>query len=202
MLLVGLTGGIASGKSTVAARLVQRGVMLIDADAIAREVVEPGTSGFAAIVERFGSDVLLPDGSIDRPALGRVVFADPEDRADLNAITHPRVAEEIASRLAALADFPGVVVVDVPLLVETQVDRGYQAIVVVAARPAVQLQRLIRERGMPEADARARIAAQASLEERLARATHVIWNEGTLEELHVRTDEVADELLARAAALH
>ena len=202
MLLVGLTGGIAAGKSTVAARLVQRGVMLIDADAIAREVVEPGTSGFAAIVERFGSDVLLPDGSIDRPALGRVVFADPEDRADLNAITHPRVAEEIASRLAALADFPGVVVVDVPLLVETQVDRGYQAIVVVAARPAVQLQRLIRERGMPEADARARIAAQASLEERLARATHVIWNEGTLEELHVRTDEVADELLARAAALH
>jgi len=202
VLLVGLTGGIAAGKSTVAARLVQRGVMLIDADAIAREVVEPGTSGFAAIVERFGSDVLLPDGSIDRPALGRVVFADPEDRADLNAITHPRVAEEIASRLAALADFPGVVVVDVPLLVETQVDRGYQAIVVVAARPAVQLQRLIRERGMPEADARARIAAQASLEERLARATHVIWNEGTLEELHVRTDEVADELLARAAALH
>jgi dephospho-CoA kinase len=202
VLLVGLTGGIAAGKSTVAARLVQRGVMLIDADAIAREVVEPGTSGFAAIVERFGSDILLPDGSIDRPALGRVVFADPEDRADLNAITHPRVAEEIASRLAALADFPGVVVVDVPLLVEAQVDRGYQAIVVVAARPAVQLQRLIRERGMPEADARARIAAQASLEERLARATHVIWNEGTLEELHVRTDEVADELLARAAALH
>lgn len=200
MLLVGLTGGIASGKSTVAARLVERGAVLIDADAIAREVVAPGTSGLAAVVDRFGPDVLLADGSLDRPALGRIVFADPEARANLNAITHPRVAEQIASRLSALSAFPGVVVVDVPLLVEAKVDRGYQAIIVVAAQPEVQLQRLMRDRGMQEADARARITAQASLEERLARATHVIWNEGTLEDLQARTDEVADDLLARAAA--
>lgn len=201
MLLVGLTGGIGAGKSTVAARLVERGAVLIDADVIAREVVAAGTSGLAAVVDRFGPDVLLPDGSLDRPALARIVFADAEARAALNAITHPLVAEEIASRLAALADFPGVVVVDVPLLVEAQVDRGYQAVVVVAARPAVQLERLTRDRGMDEAEARARIAAQASLEERLARATHVIWNEGSLEDLRARTDEVADDLLARAAAL-
>jgi len=201
VLLVGLTGGIGAGKSTVAARLVERGAVLIDADVIAREVVAAGTSGLAAVVDRFGPDVLLPDGSLDRPALARIVFADAEARAALNAITHPLVAEEIASRLAALADFPGVVVVDVPLLVEAQVDRGYQAVVVVAARPAVQLERLTRDRGMDEAEARARIAAQASLEERLARATHVIWNEGSLEDLRARTDEVADDLLARAAAL-
>lgn len=200
MLLVGLTGGIASGKSTVSARLVERGAVLIDADAIARDVVAPGTSGLAAVVDRFGPDVLLGDGSLDRPALGRIVFADAEARAALNAITHPQVAGEIASRLAALADFPGVVVVDVPLLVEANVDRGYQAIIVVAAQPEVQLQRLIRDRGMQEADARARITAQASLDQRLARATHVIWNEGTLEDLQARTDEVADDLLAQAAA--
>jgi len=200
VLLVGLTGGIGAGKSSVAARLVERGAVLIDADVIAREVVAPGTSGLAAVVDRFGAGVLHPDGSLDRPALGRIVFADPEARVALNAITHPLVADEIAARLAALVDFSGVVVVDVPLLVEAQVDRGYQAVVVVAANPAVQLERLIRDRGLEEAEARARIAAQASLEERLVRATHVIWNEGTLEDLCARTDEVADDLLARARA--
>lgn len=198
MYLVGLTGGIGSGKSTVAARLVERGARLIDADAVAREVVEPGRPAFADIVAHFGQEVVAADGGLDRAALGRVVFADQDKRALLNRLTHPRVTEEIAARLARLAGFPGVVVVDVPLLVEAGIDRGYAAVVVVATQPGTQLERLVAQRGMEEGDARARIAAQAPLADKLARATHVIWNEGTLEELRARTDEVFDELTALA----
>lgn len=200
MFLVGLTGGIASGKSTVSRRLVEHGAELVDADQIARAVVRRGTPAYRKIVEHFGTGVLGADGEIDRPALGRVVFEDPARRALLNELTHPPVVEEIASRLEVLASFDGVVLLDVPLLVEAGVDRGYEAVVVVAARPEVQLERLLRDRGMRESEARARIAAQAPLEDKLAIATHVIWNEDSLDELYARTDEVARELTELAAA--
>lgn len=208
MYLIGLTGGIGSGKSTVAARMVERGARLIDADAIAREVVEPGQPAYDDIVAAFGPAVVGPDGALDRAALGRIVFADDDRRALLNRLTHPRVGEEIAARLAEIATSEpssasacaGLVVIDVPLLVETGQDRGYQAVVVVATHPDTQVARLVAGRGMDAADARARIAAQATLEEKLARATHVIWNEGSLDELRRRTDEVVDELIGSAQA--
>jgi dephospho-CoA kinase len=198
VLLVGLTGGIGSGKSTVADRLVQHGMELVDADAIAREVVYPGQPAYYKVIEHFGSDIVGDDDFIDRTALGKIVFAEPEKRAVLNELTHPRIMAEIADRLELLQAFDGVVLLDVPLLVEVGVQRGYEAIVVVAANPETQVRRLVQDRGMTEADARARLAAQAPLEDKLALATHVIWNEGTLEELHARVDEVAAELNARA----
>lgn len=200
MLLVGLTGGIASGKSTVAARFVEHGMELIDADAIAREQLRPGTEVWNRVVEHFGAEVLDSDGFVDRKVLGAIVFADNGKRQLLNQLTHPPVVDEIASRLELLQAFDGPVVLDVPLLVEAGVERGYEAVVVVAARPEVQRQRLVALRGATSAEADARIGAQAPLEEKLARATHVIWNEGSLDQLRTRTDEVARELLAAAAA--
>lgn len=200
MYLAGLTGGIASGKSTVAERMVERGAELVDADTVAREVVLPDTPTYLKIVEHFGAGILDAEGFIDRPALGRIVFGDPAKRALLNELTHPPIMAEIAERLEVLQAFDGVVVLDVPLLVEAGVARGYDAIVVVAAAPEVQLQRLVDLRGMSEADARARMDAQAPLEERLAVATHTIWNEGSLEELRAATDAVMDELVEAAAA--
>jgi dephospho-CoA kinase len=198
--LVGLTGGIASGKSTVASRFVERGMELIDADEIAREVVLPGTPAWREIVEHFGRDVLDADGFVDRPALGRIVFANPDKRVLLNEITHPRIVKDIADRLEVLAPLDVPVVVDVPLLIEGGVSRGYQAIVVVASRPETQLRRLVELRGMAEADARARIDSQAPLDDKLAVATHVIWNEGSMDELLAEADRVAGELLAAAEA--
>ena len=198
LLLVGLTGGIGSGKSTAAARFVHHGAELIDADAIAREVVYPDTPAYAKIVEHFGAGILAPDGFIDREALGKIVFADPQKRALLNEITHPRIIATIADRLELLQVYDGVVLLDVPLLVESGVSRNYEAIVVVATTPEVQLRRLVEQRGMAEADARSRIESQAPLEEKLAVATHVVWNEGTIAELHERVDEVASELTQRA----
>ncbi len=198
MYLVGLTGGIGSGKSTVAQRMVYRGAELIDADLIAREVVLPGTPTYRKILDHFGMEVLDEDGFIDRPALGRAVFADPDKRTLLNELTHPPVVHAIAEQLEVLQAFDGVVVLDVPLLVEAGVDRGYEAIVVVAAQPETQVRRLVDERGMAEEDARARIAAQAPLEDKLAIATHVVWNEGTLDELMLETDRVMEELSAAA----
>lgn len=199
MFLVGLTGGIASGKSTVAQRLVEHGVELIDADQIAREVVLPGTETWKKIVDHFGDDVLDPDGFIDRPRLGAIVFADPDKRALLNELTHPPVIAAIADRLELLTAFDGVVVIDVPLLVEAGVDRGYEAIIVVATTPETQLQRLVELRGMTPEAARARIAAQAPLEAKLAVATHVLHNDGDLDDLLKATDRLAAELNARAA---
>lgn len=203
MLRVGLTGGIGSGKSEVSRRLVARGAVLIDADLLAREVVEPGTPGLAAIVEAFGREVLLADGTLDREALGRIVFADPESRKRLNAIVHPLVGAATTARFeAALAADPAAIVVhDVPLLVESGLGRAYDAVVVVAARPETQLHRLVALRGMTEADARARMAAQASLEDRLAVATHVIWNDGALDELDAQVDEVWRALVAQNAGV-
>ena len=198
MYLVGLTGGIGSGKSTVAARLVEHGAELIDADQVAREVVEPGKPAYAKLVEHFGREILDDEGFIDRPRLGALVFGDEAKRAVLNELTHPPVIAEIASRLELLQAFDGVVIIDVPLLVESGVSRNYEAIVVVAAKPGTQLERLVQLRGMSTAEAQKRIDAQAPLEEKLAVATHVIWNEGTLNELYAEVDVVGEDLVRRA----
>jgi dephospho-CoA kinase len=200
VLTVGLTGGIASGKSTVAQRLVKHGIELIDADAIAREVVLPGTPTWKKIVEHFGRSIVDEHGFIDRQALGRIVFAHPDKRTVLNELTHPRVIEEIANRLELLQCFDGVVVLDVPLLVEIGFEQSYDAVVVVATMPQTQVERLCRDRGLSSDDARARVAAQAPLADKLAIATHVIWNEGTLAELEETVDRIAADLLERARA--
>lgn len=174
-MLIGLTGGIGSGKSTVASGLAERGAMVLDADRIAREVVEPGTPGLAAVVERFGAGMLDATGAIDRAALASVVFADPNARRDLEAIVHPAVGEEIARRVSAAP--PGaIIVVDVPLLVEVEA-RTYDLIVVVEAETATRLARLV-DRGMNRADAQARIAAQVSDAQRRTVADVVIDNNG------------------------
>ena len=198
MYLVGLTGGIGSGKSTVAARLVEHGAELVDADQVAREVVEPGKPAYAKLVEHFGREILDDEGFIDRPRLGAIVFGDESKRAVLNELTHPPVIAEIASRLELLQAFDGVVIIDVPLLVESGVARNYEAIVVVAARPETQLDRLVKLRGMSATEAQNRIDAQAPLDEKLAIATHVIWNEGTLDELYAEVDVVGKDLVRRA----
>lgn len=200
MFLIGLTGGIASGKSTVAERFVRHGAELIDADIIAREVTQPGTEAHHEIVEHFGREVLDEDGFIDRAALGAIVFADPAQRAVLNEITHPPIMAEIADQLELLVAFDGCVVLDVPLLVEAEVDRRYDAVVVVASRDHLQVERLVRYRGLTEVEAKQRVAAQAPLEAKLARATHVIWNDDSLAQLRERADEVAERLFAAARA--
>ncbi|MDQ3343644.1 MAG: dephospho-CoA kinase [Actinomycetota bacterium] len=202
MLLAGLTGGIASGKSTVSARLVEHGAELVDADAIARHLLLPGTPTWQRVRQHFGDDILTADGAIDRPALGRIVFASPQRRTLLNELTHPPVMAEIADRLEALQAFDGVVVLDVPLLVEANADRSYEAVVVVATQPETQLRRLVDLRGMAPDDARARMAAQAPLGDKLAIATHVLWNDGTLDDLLAATDDVAADLLRRARDKH
>ncbi|MBM7438329.1 dephospho-CoA kinase [Streptomyces sp. HB132] len=199
MLKVGLTGGIGAGKSEVSRLLARYGAVLIDADRIAREVVEPGTPGLTAVVEMFGPRILTPDGSLDRPALGSIVFADPARLAALNAIVHPLVGARSAELERAAG--PGAVVVhDVPLLTENGLAPLYDLVVVIDAKPATQLDRLVRLRRMTESDARARMAAQASREERLAVADLVIDNDGPLEDLEPQVREVWSELTARAAA--
>jgi dephospho-CoA kinase len=192
----GLTGGIGSGKSTVSALLVSYGAVLIDADRIAREVVEPGTPGLAAVVAEFGTGVLLPDGSLDRPGLGSIVFADPDRLAALNAIVHPLV-RDLSSRQEAAAGPGSVVVHDVPLLAENALAPLYDAVIVVDAAPSTQLDRLVRLRGMTQEEARARMAAQATREQRLAIADFVIDNDGPLEALEPQVRKVWDELRSR-----
>jgi dephospho-CoA kinase len=196
---VGLTGGVASGKSTVSAMLRELGAVVIDADALAREVVEPGTPGLDAVVATFGPEVLDPDGGLDRGRLGEIVFADPARRADLEAIVHPLVrarAQEIESGTPA-----GVLVVhDIPLLVETGQASTFDAVLVVDVPDDVQVARAVRDRGWSEDQARARISAQADRSERLAAATHVIDNAGTYEDLRQRVAEVFVELLGTAAS--
>lgn len=189
MLLVGLTGGIGSGKSTVSSMLAARGAVIIDADAITRELQQPGSEVFEAMVERFGSEILTDDGMLDRAAVAAIVFSDEAARRDLEAMVHPAVGAEMASRIAALGDGDRIVVYDVPLLVEAR-RSGYGAVVVVDADPEIALRRLVRQRGMREVDARARIANQASREERRAVADRVIDNSGTIEELEAQVDEV------------
>jgi dephospho-CoA kinase len=177
MLRIGLTGGIGSGKSTVSALLASRGAVIVDADRIAREVVEPGTPGLAAVAEAFGDGVLAPDGSLDRPALAAVVFSDPAARARLDGIVHPLVRDR-AVQLTADAPADAVLVNDVPLLVETGQAGSYDLVLVVEADLDTRLARLV-ERGLPEPDARARIAAQATDEQRRAVADVVLDNSGT-----------------------
>ncbi|MFD8775226.1 dephospho-CoA kinase [Streptomyces sp. NPDC059916] len=198
MLKVGLTGGIGAGKSEVSRLLVEHGAVLIDADRIAREAVEPGTPGLAAVVEAFGSDVLAPDGSLDRPALGAIVFADADRLAVLNAIVHPLVGARSAE-LEAAATGDSVVVHDVPLLAENALAPLYDVVVVVDASPETQLDRLVRLRGMSEEDARARMAAQATRDKRLEIADIVIDNDVPLDELHRRVGAVWADLAQRAA---
>ncbi|WP_405936267.1 dephospho-CoA kinase [Streptomyces sp. NBC_00726] len=199
MLNVGLTGGIGAGKSEVSRLLVGHGAVLIDSDRIAREVVEPGTPGLAAVAEEFGPGILTPDGALDRPALGAIVFADPDRLAALNAIVHPLVRERSAE-LEKAAGPDSVVVHDVPLLTENGLAPLYDLVIVVDAAPETQLDRLVRLRGMTEEDARARMAAQATREQRRAVADLVIDNDGPVEELTARVREVWSELSRRATA--
>jgi dephospho-CoA kinase len=196
---VGLTGGVASGKSTVAATLRELGAVVVDADVLAREVVEPGTPGLAAVVAEFGPEVLTSDGHLDRVRIGSIVFADADRRAALEAIIHPRVRER-AAEIAAAAPAGVLVVHDIPLLVETGQEGHFDAVVVVDVPPDVQLERAIRDRGWSEDEARSRIAAQATRGARLAAATHVIDNSGTVEDLRQRVTEVFVELTGENAA--
>ena len=197
MLTVGLTGGIGSGKSAVSRLLAEHGAVVVDADLVAREVVEPGTPGLARIVERFGAEVLRPDGALDRAALGARVFADPELLQALNAIVHPLVGERTAELLEqARASGAQVCVHDVPLLVENGLAGVYDAVVVVAATPQTQLDRLVRLRGMDPQEAQQRIAAQAPLADKLAVATHVVENDGPLQDLAPQVDRLWHELTA------
>ncbi|MFJ9925340.1 dephospho-CoA kinase [Streptomyces misionensis] len=197
MLKVGLTGGIGAGKSEVSRLLVEHGAVLIDADRIAREVVAPGTPGLRAVVEAFGTDVLAPDGSLDRPRLGSIVFADPDKLAVLNSIVHPLVGAR-SRELEEAAAPDAVVIHDVPLLTENGLAPLYDLVVVVDARPETQLDRLTRLRGMTEEDARARMAAQATREQRRAIADVVIDNDVPLDALRERVDAVWDDLVRRA----
>ncbi|HEX2822547.1 MAG TPA: dephospho-CoA kinase [Streptosporangiaceae bacterium] len=203
MLRVGLTGGIGSGKSEVARRLVARGAVLIDADVAAREVVVPGSRGLARITAAFGDDVLSPDGSLNRPRLGEIVFTDPELRAKLNAIVHPLVRQWMlaAERTAVQAASPPgpVIVHDVPLLAESRGKGGFDLVIVVDVPPELQVERLVSQRGMAPEQARARMAAQASREQRLDVADVVIDNAGSLADLDRRVGEVWADLQRRAA---
>jgi len=192
---VGLTGGVASGKSTVAALLRELGAVVVDSDVLAREVVEPGTPGLAAVVEAFGPAVLTADGTLDRPALGAVVFGDDAARRRLEAILHPLIRAR-AAELEAAAPKGTVVVHDIPLLVETgQADR-FDAVLVVDVPVETQVERMVRDRGMSGEDALARVAAQADRDQRLAAATHVVDNTGTREDLRDRVTEVLEKLVS------
>lgn len=192
---VGLTGGVASGKSTVSSILAELGAVIVDADLLARDVVAPGTDGLAEIVETFGPGILTPEGEMDRPAMGAIVFADEEKRRALEAIIHPRVRVRGAELEAAVGP-DDVIVHDIPLLAETGQGETFDAVLVVDVPDELQVRRMVDLRGMTEADARARIGAQATREQRLAVATHVIENTGTHEDLHHRVAEVFAELKA------
>jgi dephospho-CoA kinase len=198
MLKVGLTGGIGAGKSEVSRLLASYGAVLVDADLIAREVVAPGTPGLASVVAEFGPEVLLPDGALDRPKLGSIVFADPARLAALNAIVHPLVRDRSAE-LEGRAGPGDVLVNDVPLLAENGLAELFDLVVVVDAADATRLDRLVRLRGMGEQEALARMAAQSSREDRLAVADLVIDNDGPLTALEPQVREVWVELRRRAA---
>jgi dephospho-CoA kinase len=200
VLLVGLTGGIGSGKSTVARMLERHGAVVFDADALAREAVEPGTPGHDAVVDRFGPDVLLPDGSVDREALGSIVFGNPAARRDLEAIVHPQVRRLFADAYERYRDTDAVVVLGAPLLVETGMHTAFDVLIVVAARLEHQVRRLLRDRAMPEAAIRARIAAQLPLEDKAAVADVVIDNAGSLDDLQAQVDAVWTDLRERSLA--
>ena len=190
---VGLTGGVASGKSTVSAMLADLGAVVIDADLLAREVVAAGSDGLVEVVAAFGHDVLTAEGELDRPAMGAIVFADEARRRVLEGIVHPRVRAR-GAEIEAAAPEGAVVVHDIPLLAETGQASAFDAVIVVDVPVETQVERMVGLRGMSREDAESRVAAQASREDRLAIATHVVDNTGTLEELRARVDAVYAEL--------
>jgi dephospho-CoA kinase len=204
VLLVGLTGGIASGKSVVAARLAEHGAVVVDADQIAREVVEPGTPGLARIAEEFGAGVITADGSLDRAALGAIVFADESRRRILNGITHPAVLELSQRRFAevAAADPDAIVVYDVPLLTEVRGKAEFDVVVVVSAPEDVRIERMVSLRGMSRDEAERRIRSQVPDEQRRAMADLIIESGGTLDETLQQADEVWASLRKRAVGGH
>jgi len=198
MLMVGLTGGIGSGKSTVAARLAELGALIIDSDVLAREVVRPGTDGLAEVVAAFGVGVLTADGELDRPALGRIIFNDDAKRRRLEEIVHPRVRSR-AAQIVATAPPEAIVVNDIPLLVEASLSGNYDLVIVVLADEEKRIARLARGRGMSAAEAQSRIAAQATDEQRRAVADVVIVNDGRIDELRAAVDAAwRDQIVPRA----
>jgi len=201
MLIVGLTGNIAAGKSAVAARLAAHGAPIIDADLLAREAVAPGSAALAAIAARFGPQILAPDGALDRAALRQVVFRDATAREALNAIVHPEVARRRAAAVARLRESGATIVVcDIPLLFETGLEGEMDRIILVDAPVAVRRERLMHDRGLSAADADAMIAAQMPAEQKRARAHYVIENDGTREALDAQVDAVWTALRAAATA--
>jgi dephospho-CoA kinase len=201
MHVLGLTGGIACGKTAVSELLARRGVAVVDADAIARDVVLPGTEGLAAVIEAFGRDVLAPDGTLDRKRLGQTVFQDAEARARLNAILHPRIGAESMRRLAELmSEGHGFALYDAALLVENGRHKDFEGLIVVTARPDVQLARLMARDGSNESDARARVASQLPLARKVAAATHVVDNSGSRARLEARVTRLYAELVVTYGA--
>jgi len=200
MLLVGLTGGIGAGKSTVAGLLAEHGAVVIDADSIVRELQQPGTDVFRAIVDRFGSHVVAADGTLDRERLADIVFRNDDARSALNAIVHPAVYAVMSERIAAVKDADKVVVLDIPLLAEAGGGGGMDAVVVVEADDEMRVARVVSERGLDTEDVRARMAAQASSEQRVALADVVIRNSGTPEDLRAQVDDLWEQLRARLGA--
>lgn len=193
MTLIGLTGGIGSGKSTIARRLAQHGAVVIDADLVAREVVEPGTPALQAIIAHFGVEILNPDGSLNRAALGEIVFTNAREREVLNSIVHPAVQRR-TTELFARAGEDNIVVYDVPLLVEAQPDYHFDAIVVASAPEHVRVERLMEHRGMLESEALSRIQSQAPEEERLKIANHVIDTSGDINHTYAQVDALWKQL--------
>ncbi|UTT38379.1 dephospho-CoA kinase [Glutamicibacter mishrai] len=194
---VGLTGGVASGKSAVAAKFAELGAVVIDADALARDVVAPGTPGLAAIKDSFGAGILLPDGSLDRKALGAIVFSDEPQRLKLNAIVHPLV-RQAAKELREQAPAEALVVEDIPLLVESGQAEDFDAVIVVQAPHEERIRRMVEDRGWSVEDARSRMAAQATDEQRAAVAEYVLENYGTLEDLQGRVADLYQQLTKAA----
>jgi dephospho-CoA kinase len=199
MLLVGLTGGIGTGKSTVARMLEKRGAVVFDADVLARQAVAPGTPGFDQVIERFGPNVLAPGGGLDREALASIVFSDPAARRDLEGIVHPEVRRMFAEGCEEYRDSDRVVVFSAPLLVETGMHTAFDLLIVVSAPVATQIERLMRDRGMAERDIQARIAVQLPLEAKAEVADILVDNEGTLEELERRVEQVWRDLAGAGA---
>ena len=201
MLLVGLTGGIGAGKSTVARMLEERGAVVFDADQLARAAIEPGTPGYQAVIDRFGATVAGPDGAVDREVLGDLVFGDEAARRDLEAIVHPEVGRLFQEFTAAYRDGDRVVVYDVPLLVESALQGLFDVVVVVEAPESARVARLAADRGMDERSARERMAAQASDEERAGVADILVRNEGDPAALEKQVDRLWEDLEARAGMI-
>lgn len=195
MRRIALTGGIATGKSHVRARFDALGVPTIDSDVLARQVVEPGTPGLAAVVARFGPDVLDSTGALDRRKLGAIVFADPAARRELEQIIHPRVRDAMDAWFASLEGHP-FAIADIPLLFEAEREKDFDAVIVTACEPEAQLQRVIRRDGLSEAEARQRIAAQLPIEEKIRRADHVVRTDGSVEETNRQVEALYQRLTA------